>query len=114
MKLELAKAKDSEFGTFTYCCTDFIYKDHLNCAHHIYICIHEEVQVCCDTDLSGEPAKFISHAKPGQYNQLDITLKPQNNASPPKTILSLQMRRGAMSNVGSKRKRPNILDVGDT
>lgn len=113
MKLELAKAKDSEFGTFTYCCTDIIYKDHLNCAHHIYICIHEEVQVCRDTDLSCEPAKFISHAKPGQYNQLDIMLKPQNNTSPPKTILSLQMRRGAMSNVGSKRKRPNILDVAD-
>jgi len=108
MQLELAKAKDSEFSTFTYCCTDSVYKDHLNCSHHIYIRVHDQVKFCCDTE-SSEPAKFLSHAKPGPYNTLEIMSKPQNSTAPPKTILTMQLRRGAMSTVGSKRKRPNIL-----
>jgi hypothetical protein len=112
MHLELAKEKDSEFSTFTYCCTDFIYKDHLNSSHFIYIRVHDQVRFCCDTE-SSEPAKFLSHAKPGPYNTLEFMLKPQNSTSSPKTILTMQMRRGAMSNVGSKRKRPNILDTPD-
>lgn len=112
MNLELAKEKDSEFSTFTYCCTDFIYKDHLNSSHFIYIRVHDQVRFCCDTE-SSEPAKFLSHAKPGPYNTLEFMLKPQNSTSSPKTILTMQMRRGAMSNVGSKRKRPNILDTPD-
>jgi len=112
MQLELAKEKDSEFSTFTYSCTDIIYKDHLNCSNHIYIRVHDQVKFCCDTE-SSEPAKFLSHAKSGPYNTLDILLKPQSSTSPPKKILTLQMRRGAMSSVGSKRKRPNILDVAE-
>lgn len=112
MQLELAKEKDSEFSTFTYSCTDIIYKDHMNCSNHIYIRVHDQVKFCCDTE-SSEPAKFLSHAKSGPYNTLDILLKPQSSTSPPKKILTLQMRRGAMSSVGSKRKRPNILDVAD-
>jgi hypothetical protein len=113
--LELDKPKDSHFSTLTYTCTDVIYKDHVNCPHHIYIRMHEEVQLCSDPDLSGEPAKFIAHAKPGSYNTLEILMKPQSAPSTvsPQKILSLQMRRGAMSNVGSKRKRPNILDAPD-
>ena len=117
MQLELAKEKDSEFSTFTYCCTDVVYKDHLNCSNHIYVRIHEKVLlhdspkfVCTTTDPA---AKFISHARPGPCNAVDIMLKQQSSASPPKTILTLQMRRGAMSSVGSKRKRPNILEVMD-
>jgi hypothetical protein len=38
-----------------------------------------------------------------------IMLKQQGSALPAQKILSLQMRRGAMSSVGSKRKRPNLL-----
>ena len=109
MQLEMARDKDSHFSTLTYTCTDIIYKDHLSCPHHIYIRMHEEVKVCSDPELSCEPAKFISHSKPGPYNTLDVMLKPQNSTAPPQKILSLQMRRGAMSAVGSKRKRPNIL-----
>lgn len=112
MQLELAKEKDTEFSTFTYCCNDVIYKDHLNCSNQIYIRVHDQVKFCCDTE-SSEPAKFLSHAKSGPYNTLDILLKPQSSTSSPKKILTFQMRRGAMSSVGSKRKRPNIMDVAD-
>jgi hypothetical protein len=70
--------------------------------------VHDQVKFCCDTE-SSEPAKFLSHAKPGPYNTLEIMSKPQNSTAPPKTILTMQLRRGAMSTVGSKRKRPNIL-----
>jgi len=112
MDLELAKQKDSEFSTLTYCCTDLTYKDHLNCSNFIYIRVHDQVRFCCDTE-SSEPAKFLSHAKSGPYNTVEFMLKPQNSTSPPKTILTMQMRRGAMSAVGSKRKRPNIMDEID-
>jgi hypothetical protein len=111
MHLEVGRAHDSPncpFGKLTYTCTDFVYKDHASVMHHIYIRVHDQVKFCCDTE-SSEPAKFLSHAKPGPYNTLEIMSKPQNSTAPPKTILTMQLRRGAMSTVGSKRKRPNIL-----
>jgi hypothetical protein len=112
MQLELAKGSDSSFCTLTYSCTDYIYKDHADTAHHVYIRIHEEVHVHNSPNflhkLESAP-KFISHEKSGPCNTVDILLKPQSGSAPAQQILSLQMRRGAMSSVGSKRKRPNLL-----
>jgi hypothetical protein len=114
MHLELAKEKDSAFSTFTYTCTDVIYKDHANTAHHIYVRIHDEVHLSNGPDTQcGSAPKFISHDRPGPCNAVDIMLKPQNGSAPAKKILSLQMRRGAMSSVCSKRKRPNLLEDMD-
>jgi hypothetical protein len=111
MQLELAKVKDSEFSTFTYSCKDIIYRDHANNAYHIYICIHDEVQVSSDKDLPCESTpKIISHNRSGAYNKVDIMLKQHNSTAPPTELLSLQMRRGSMSMLGSKRKRPNLID----
>jgi hypothetical protein len=110
MQLELAKEKDSAFSTFTYTCTDTVYTDHANTAHHVYVRIHEEVHVGHGPDTPcGCAPKFIAHERPGPCNAVDIMLKPQNSAAPAKKVISLQMRRGAMSSVGSKRKRPNLL-----
>jgi hypothetical protein len=114
MHLELAKEKDSAFSTFTYTCTDVIYKDHANTAHHIYVRIHDEVHLSNGPETQcGSAPKFISHDRPGPCNAVDIMLKPQNGSAPAKKILSLQMRRGAMSSVCSKRKRPNLLEDMD-
>lgn len=111
MQLELAKEKDSAFSTFTYTCTDVIYKDHANTAHNIYVRIHDEVHLSHGPDNFGASApKFISHERPGPCNAVDIMLKPHNSHAPAKKILSLQMRRGAMSSLCSKRKRPNLLE----
>ena len=108
MRLELAKEAGSKFSTLMYTCTDIIYKDHANVEHRIYICIHEEVQT--SPEVAGtSAAKFISHDKCGPYNRVDIRLQPTDSTSPPTTIASLQMRRGTMSSVGSKRKRPNLF-----
>jgi hypothetical protein len=82
-------------------------QDEMRCFRHNF-----QVKFCLDTE-SSEPAKFLSHTKSGPYNKLDILLKPQINTSPPKKIITLQMRRRTMSSVGSKRKRSNILDVAD-
>jgi len=115
MEFQLTRNKDSRYSALTYSCSDITYKDHENIAHQIYICIQEEVHVLTDTDLSMESSpKFISHKFPGAHNIVDVILKRQNSSAPPKTILSLQMRRGAMSNIGSKRKRPDLfLSVDD-
>ena len=115
MQLELAKVKDSEFSTFTYSCTDVTYRDHANNAHHIYIRIDEDVNDAGDEDATCNfTPKIISHESAGKYNALTIMLKQHNSPAPPKELLSLQMRRGCMSMLGSKRKRPNLLlDLGD-
>lgn len=110
MKLELAKELGSKFSTLMYTCTDLVYKDHANVAHHIHICIHEEVLMPPPEVACTSAPKFISHAKCGPYNRVDIMLQPHNSPTPPVTIASLQMRRGMMSSVGSKRKRPNLFD----
>ena len=112
MQLELAKERDCEVSTFTYTCTDVIYKDHANTAHHIYIRIHEVVNADYLPGLEStceSTPKFISHERRGPYNKVSIMLKQHNSSAPPTELLSLQMRRGSMSMVGSKRKRPNLL-----
>jgi hypothetical protein len=109
MHLEVAKGQDGAGSTLTYTCTDFVYKDHESILHHIYIRVHEFV------DFNSEPAsltesapKFLAHSKSGAFNRVEILLRPPNTAGPMKPVASLQMRRGAMSTLGSKRKRPNI------
>ena len=107
MQLVLVKDKDSEFSTFTYTCTDVVYKDHANTAHHIYVRIHEEVHNPGGDDEF--TSKTISHGRSGPCNKIHILLKPNNSPAPPTELLALQMRRGSMSMLGSKRKRPNLL-----
>jgi hypothetical protein len=110
MHLEVAKACDSVFNTLTYTCTDYVYKDHASVMHHIYICVYEEVEVVSEGCSSSESApKFLAHAKSGAFNRVEILLRQHNTQGPLKPVASLQMRRGAMSTLGSKRKRPNIL-----
>ena len=115
MQLELSKDKDSEFSTFTYSSTDIIYRDHANNAHHIYIRIHEEVHSFSGADAASDFAPTtVAHERSGEYNAVSIVLKQQNSSAPPKELLVMQLRRGCMSMLGSKRKRPNLLlDVGD-
>ena len=112
MQLELTKEKGCPYSTLTYSCTDIIYKDHVNATHQVYIRLHEEVLSHPEFEMTS--SKFIAHGKSGPHNRVDILLKPHSSTAPPKSILSLQMRRGAMSNVGSKRKRPNIMDGTDS
>ncbi len=109
MQFELAKEAGSKFSTLMYTNTDVVYRDHANIEHQIHICIHEEVQTAPEVAGTSAP-KFISHDKCGPYNRVDIRLQPHNCKSPPATIASLQMRRGNMSSVGSKRKRPNLFE----
>jgi len=113
MHLEVARAHDSPkcpFGKLTYTCTDYVYKDHASLMHHIYIRVHEEVEVSSEGCSSSESApKFLAHAKSGAFNRVEILLRQHNTEGPLKLVASLQMRRGAMSTLGSKRKRPNIL-----
>jgi hypothetical protein len=113
MQLEVGRAHDSPncpYGKLTYTCTDFVYKDHASVMHHIYICVYEEVEVISEGCSSSESApKFLAHAKSGAYNRVEILLRQHNTQGPLKPVASLQMRRGAMSTLGSKRKRPNIL-----
>ena len=107
VQLEMSKANGHV--TLMYTCTDFIYKDHENTSHNIYIEIHEE-QGLPDPESPLEAAsKVISHERSGEYNPLALMLKQNNSTAPPKELLSLQMRRGCMSMLGSKRKRPNLL-----
>jgi hypothetical protein len=116
MQLELAKVKDSEFSTFTYTCKDIIYRDHAGNANHIYICIHEVVTADYLPGLESmceSTPKFISHERHGPFNKVGIMLKQHNSTTPPTELLSLQMRRGGTSMLGSKRKRPNLFDVSD-
>jgi hypothetical protein len=109
MQLEIARPHDIPFCTLTYTSTDNVYKDHAGIVNHIYIRVHEFV------DFNSEPAsltesapKFLAHSKSGAFNRVEILLRPPNTAGPMKPVASLQMRRGAMSTLGSKRKRPNI------
>ena len=96
-------------GSRVHSCTDHVYKDHANIMHHIYICVHEEVEVTSEYEPSDSAPKFLAHAKPGAFNRVEILIQQHNYSGPPKCVASLQMRRGAMSTLGSKRKRPNIL-----
>ena len=110
MHLEVARAHDSPYSTLTYSCTDHVYKDHDSLAHHIYIRVHEEVEVPSEPYPPSDSApKFLAHARPGAFNRVDILIQQHNYSGPPKSVASLQMRRGAMNAVGSKRKRPNIV-----
>ena len=110
MEFQLTRNKESRYSALMYSCRDITYKDHENIAHQIYISIQEEIHVLADNDVSVESSpKFISHKFPGAHNIIDVILKRQNSSATPKTILSLQMRRGAMSHVGSKRKRPDLF-----
>jgi hypothetical protein len=110
MHLEIARPHDIPFSTLTYTSTDNVYKDHAGIVNHIHIRVHEFV------DFNSEPAsltesapKFLAHSKSGSFNRVEILLRQTNTAGPLKPVASLQMRRGAMSTLGSKRKRPNIL-----
>ena len=110
MHLQVARAQGSAFSKLAYTCTDNVYKDHAGIMHDIYICVHEEVEVASEASASSESApKFIAHAKSGAFNRVEIMLRQHNSSSAPTSVVSLQMRRGAMSTLGSKRKRPNIL-----
>jgi hypothetical protein len=109
MQLELSRAHDSVFSTLAYTCTDHVYKDHAGVTHAIHICVHEEVEVASEPETSESLPKFIAHAKSGAFNRVDIKLRAHNSTGAAKTVASLQMRRGAMNMLGSKRKRPNIL-----
>lgn len=112
--LEIARAHDSQFSTLTYTCTDNVYKDHAGIMNHIYIRVHEAVEVNSNACSSRESApKFIAHARSGSFNRVDILLRQHNTQDPLQLIASLQMRRGAMSTLGSKRKRPNIVTFED-
>jgi hypothetical protein len=98
----------------TYTCTDLAYKDHESITHHIYIRVHEEVEVPSEAYPPSDSApKFLAHAKSGAFNRVEILLRQHNTPGPLKPVATLQMRRGAMSAVGSKRKRPNILTEPD-
>ena len=107
--VQLEMAKENGQVTLMYTCTDFIYKDHANTSHSIYIKIHEEQRLPDPESPREAASKVISHERAGEYNQLSIMLKQNNSTAPPKELLSLQMRRGCMSMLGSKRKRPNLL-----
>jgi hypothetical protein len=113
MQLEFARAYDSPLCTsckLTYTCTDFVYKDHESIMHHIHIRVHEEVEVPSEPYPPSDSApKFLAHARSGAFNRVEILLRQHNTTGPLKPVATLQMRRGAMSAVGSKRKRPNIL-----
>jgi hypothetical protein len=116
MQLELAKVKNSECSTFTYSCKDIVYRDHAGNANHIYICIDEVLSADYLPGLESmceSTPKIISHERRGPYNKVGIMLKPHNSTTPPTELLSLQMRRGGTSMLGSKRKRPNLFDVSD-
>ena len=114
MHLTVAKAEDSPGNTLTYTCTDLAYKDHESITHHIYIRVHEEVEVPSEAYPPSDSApKFLAHAKSGAFNRVEILLRQHNTPGPLKPVATLQMRRGAMSAVGSKRKRPNILTEPD-
>jgi hypothetical protein len=116
MQLELAKVKNSECSTFTYSCKDIVYRDHAGNANHIYICIDEVLSADYLPGLESmceSTPKFISHERRGPYNKVGIMLKQHKSTDPPTELLSLQMRRGGMSMLGSKRKRPNLFDVSD-
>ena len=115
MHLEVAKGQDSPGSTLTYTCTDHVYKDHASIVHHIYVRVHEEVEVPSEPYPPSESApKFLAHARSGSFNRVEILLRQHNTAGPLKPVATLQMRRGAMSTLGSKRKRPNILpDFGE-
>jgi hypothetical protein len=115
MHLEVTKGQDGPGSTLTYTCTDHVYKDHASIMHHIYIRVHEDVEVPSEPYPPSESApKFLAHARSGAFNRVEILLRQHNTQGPLKPVATLQMRRGAMSTLGSKRKRPNILpDFGD-
>jgi hypothetical protein len=72
--------------------------------------VHEFVDFNSEASSSSEAApKFLAHAKAGAFNRVEILLRQHNTTGPLKPVATLQMRRGAMSACGSKRKRPNIL-----
>ena len=110
MHLEIARPHDIPFCTLTYTSTDYVYKDHAGIVNHIHIRVHEFVDVNSEPSALTESApKFLAHAKSGAFNRVEILLRQHNTAGPLKLVASLQMRRGAMSTLGSKRKRPNIM-----
>lgn len=114
MQLEVSRAQDNTYSTLTYTCTDNVYKDHAGIMNDIYIRVHEEVEVDTEACSSEESApKFIAHAKSGSFNRVDVLLRQHNTEGPLQLVASLQMRRGAMSTLGSKRKRPNIVTFQD-
>jgi len=110
MHLEIARPHDIPFSTLTYTSTDYVYKDHAGILNHIYVRVHEFVDYYSEACSSSESApKFLAHEKSGSFNRVEILLRQHNTTGPLKPVACLQMRRGAMSAVGSKRKRPNIL-----
>ncbi len=112
MQLEFARVENNSYSTLTYTCKDYLYKDHAGIVHHVYMCVHEEVEVPSEPyPPSDSSPKFLAHARSGSFNRVEIFLRQHigDTRGPVKPVATLQMRRGAMSTLGSKRKRPNIL-----